>query len=219
MSDHEPTGIGFDRWTAVAQLDKFPWLRGTQENLGFIPEVQMVREHEVDVLAILTPEHGEVAFDFSRKEGEPLVANGRPIEGAYREFVKIARLKNLRQDDISIIGGIGRRVGNRAIRLLKAGKTGVLDAIDLARSEGKKNFLGDVQSIGKSHGVIRPREHEGALPRAAHRWFVDAGAEASHMIHEILHEKAFGEIAQRRAGVGVFHSEFLEFSEKCRRVV
>ena len=39
------------------------------------------------------------------------------------------------------------------------------------------------------------------------------------MIVEILHEKALGEIAQRRAGVGVFHSEFLEFSEECRRIV
>ena len=67
--------------------------------------------------------------------------------------------------------------------------------------------------------VARTEMGQGTLTGLAHRRLVGACAEAADMVDQILHEKALGEIAQRRAGVGVFHSEFLEFSEKCRRVV
>ena len=133
--------------------------------------------------------------------------------------MEIPGLQNLRKHHVSIIGGVGRRVGNRAIGLLESGKTGVFDAIDLAWCKREKDFLGDIQSISEPHRVVRPREHEGTLTGLAHRGLVGACAEAADMVDQILHEKAFWKTMQCAAGIGVFHTEFLKFSQECRSVV
>ena len=58
MAEHQPAGIGFDRRSAIADLNQFPREGRLEEQAAFIPEVDVVGEHQVDVLVVLAGEHG-----------------------------------------------------------------------------------------------------------------------------------------------------------------
>jgi hypothetical protein len=71
---------------------------GSRKELGLMPEMEMVREHEVDVAVILPAEHGVVTVDLLGKEGHAFVQHSGTVERNEFEVQKIGRLEKLRED-------------------------------------------------------------------------------------------------------------------------
>src|ERR1035438_135805 len=67
MAEDQPPGVGLDRRSAVPELDQFPGKDRFEEHRVLIPEVHVVRKHEVNVLVVLAGEHGVEAIDFPRE--------------------------------------------------------------------------------------------------------------------------------------------------------
>ena len=53
VTQHQPAGFRFNRRTAVANLEKFPRLRGFEQHSRGLPEMNILRQHQQDVLVIL----------------------------------------------------------------------------------------------------------------------------------------------------------------------
>ena len=219
VRDDEPARVGFDRGAAVAELHEFPRVLGPDQDLGLMPKVQVVREHKVNVFAILSAEHGVLAVDFSGEKSEAFVADGRAVERADGKLAEVARVDHLRQDDVAVVGRVGGHVGGRAVVLDEGHEAGVLDAVHLALRVGEEDFLGNIQPLGKNHGVVRLREQQRPLGGSLHAGLVGAGANAADEIHEITHQKPRSQTLRGQAHGLEFHAEFLEFAPEGREIV
>ena len=73
VAEHQPARIGFNGGSTVSKLDQFPRKRRFEKHLAFIPEVDVVGKHEVDVLVVLAGEHGIEAVDFPGEERHAFV--------------------------------------------------------------------------------------------------------------------------------------------------
>jgi hypothetical protein len=52
VTEDQPAGLGFNRGAAIPYLDEFPGEGRLEKDFLGIPEVDMVGEHEIDVLVI-----------------------------------------------------------------------------------------------------------------------------------------------------------------------
>src|SRR6185503_7746566 len=119
MAQHEPPCVGFDRRAAVAYLYEFPWETRFQEELCGIPEVQVVREHHVEVFVILPAKHRVMPADFPREQRHAFVLHRSTIQGDEFEMKKVCGLDELRQNQFSVIGSVGSIVNGRPILVFK----------------------------------------------------------------------------------------------------
>ena len=81
VAEDQPACIGLDGGSAVPNLDQFPWESGFEQHLALIPEMDVVGKHQIDVLVVLTGEHGIEAIDLPRENGHAFVFGGRDHSG------------------------------------------------------------------------------------------------------------------------------------------
>src|SRR5689334_8938166 len=106
MAQYQPTGPGFDRRSTIAKLNKFPGKRRFENEFRIVPEINIIRIHQVDVFVVLTREHGVKTSNFAREKSHAFILHGRPIESHELEMQKIRRLEELRQDEFAVVRGV-----------------------------------------------------------------------------------------------------------------
>ena len=212
VGQDEPTGFGFDGRTAIAHLDEFPGLRWTDDDFRFIPEVQVVGEHEVDVLAVLPAEHGVESVDFAGEEGEALAAHGGAVEGAGLEFAKVAGRDHLRENDAAVVSGVGGMVGDLAVVAGEADEARVFDAVALQRGKGEDDLFGEVESGFEAHGVVGLAELDSLFAGADHLVVGSLAAQAADAGHEVRHGEDFRQVGGGLARRILFGAHFEKFA-------
>ena len=107
----------------------------SQENLGLqnelhgVPEMKMVGEHHVDVLRILPAKHRIEPLDLTGEERHAFILDSRAVQSDELETNEIGRLKQLRQDQLSVVRRVSRVVSGRTVVVMKEDKAGVLDPV------------------------------------------------------------------------------------------
>ena len=131
VTEHEPAGFSFNRRTAVSHLDEFPGESWPQNQFLGSPEVQMVGEHQVDVLVVLPAQHRVESLNLPRKERHAFVFDGRAVQRDEFEMQKIGCFEELGLYFFAIIGRESRVISARAIVILKKNKASILDSVAL----------------------------------------------------------------------------------------
>jgi len=80
MGDHQPSGLGLEGRTAVAELHEFPRAFGLLDPLGLDPEPHIIGHHEVVVLVVLSRQGSVAPVDLSGEEREALVLGATPVD-------------------------------------------------------------------------------------------------------------------------------------------
>ncbi len=91
MGKDEPTGVCFDRRTAIAHLDVFPRVGGLDDQFAGVPEIQHVGVHQGQMFPILPAQHRVVTIDFSREQCHAFVGDGRSVERMHFETQEVLR--------------------------------------------------------------------------------------------------------------------------------
>src|SRR5208283_4692351 len=130
---------GLDRRSAVSELNQFPGKGWLEEHAAFIPEVDVVGEHQVDILVILAGEHGIAAADLPREHGHALVFGGWTVQGNESELEEVGSLDQLWHHDPAIESGERRVVDMGSMVFPEANEARVLDAVTLGGCGWKKN--------------------------------------------------------------------------------
>ena len=219
VGEDKPAGIGLDGRAAVAELGEFPGLRRADDDLRLIPEVGMVGEHEVDVDPVLPAEHGVVAVDFPREEGEALVGDGGAVQCAGVEGAEVGGGDNLREDVRPVVGRVGRVVGDLAVIIGEADEAGVLDAVALERRVGENNFLGEAEAVLETHGIVGFGEGNRALAGPHDLGVAAVTAQGGGAGHQFRHVEDIGEVGRGGAGRVVGNPQFEKFAAEKAQVV
>src|ERR1022692_4010422 len=109
-----------------------------------MPEVYIVRKHDVDVFIVLAGKHGIKAVDFAREHGHALVFRGRTIQRDEPKAEEVRSLHQLGQNYLAIEGCEGGVVYVGAIIFLEVDEPGVFDTVALRRRGWEKNPLGQL---------------------------------------------------------------------------
>src|SRR5437016_2064047 len=107
VAHDQPASAGLNGGPAVAKLNQFPWENRFKDQFAFIPEVDVIGKHDVDVLVVLAGEHGIEAVDFLRKEGHAFVFDGGTIQSNESKEEEIRSFYQLRHDHFAIEGSEG----------------------------------------------------------------------------------------------------------------
>src|SRR3954454_20072738 len=106
-----------------------------------MPEMDVIREHDVDVLVVLTREHGIPAIDFARENSHSFVLGGRAVQGDEPKQKEIGGLNELRHNHLAIVSSERRIINVCAVVISKANEAGVFNTVALRRRGGKDNSL------------------------------------------------------------------------------
>src|SRR6185503_9067899 len=139
VTEDQPASIGLGGGSAVSYLDQLPRESWFEEDLVFIPEVDVVGKHEVDVLIVLAGEHGVESVDLSGEERHAFVLGGRTVQGDEPKAKKVRSLHQLRQDDLAIEGGKGGIVDAGPVIVLETNEPGIFDPVALRRRGREDN--------------------------------------------------------------------------------
>jgi hypothetical protein len=137
-----PPCVGLDGGSAVPKLDQFPRESRFKEHPAFIPEVDVVGKHKVDVLVVLAGERGIEAVDFPGKDGHAFVFGARTIQGDESKAEEVGSLRQLWHHDLAIEGGEGRVVDVSAVIVLEIDEPSVFDAVSLRGSGWENDAFG-----------------------------------------------------------------------------
>src|SRR5690625_6820909 len=99
MRQYQPPLMGLKRRATVTDLNELPRLYGLLDQMRLLPEVEVVRKHDVVILSILTRKHRILPIDLPREERHPLVLNRIPIERADLEVLKVPCFDQLGHED------------------------------------------------------------------------------------------------------------------------
>ena len=124
------------------------------DDFGFLPEMDVVREHDVIVFTVLAREHNILAVDFTGEKSHALVLNCLAVEGYNFKVNKILCFNQLRQDFKAIIGRIGSIIGNHTFIIKKLYEAGIFNATAFVFRNGKDNSLGYAVLRSKIHFII-----------------------------------------------------------------
>src|SRR5882762_8728305 len=110
MAQHQPAGFRFNGRTAVADLNEFPRLRRREQDSGVVPEMNVVGEHQQDVLVILAGQHCVTPVYFARKQRHAFVLHRGTVQSDKLEMNKVRGFQELREDDFAVVRGVRRVV-------------------------------------------------------------------------------------------------------------
>ena len=183
--------------------------------------MDVVREHDENVLVVLARDHRVVAVNLSREQRHAFVLHGGTVERDEFEVQEILRLQQLRQNDLSVVSGVGRVVDEGAVVVLETDEASVLDAVALAGRGRKDDALRDRLAFGKAHFVIRLREQ----PDAA-RGPVGRGVGCFRVLalcrqdaQQFVHGERIVELLQHAAAKLVLQAQFLKLAREERFVI
>src|SRR3546814_13264183 len=104
MGQQRPAFVNLDGCPAITDLDHLPRVFGLQKKLALIPARELVGPDEIQVLAVLPPDHRIAAAHLARKQRHALVAGRRSAHWNKLETPEIAR-----PHDFGQIGRASRR--------------------------------------------------------------------------------------------------------------
>ena len=178
--------------------------------------MDVVGEHQEDVLVVLAREHGVLAVDLAREQRHALVLHGGAVERAEFEMDKVRRLQQLRQRDLAVVSGVGRVVGEAAVVVLEADEARVLDAVALAGRGRKEDALRDPAAGSKVHFVVRLGQQQdaarGTVSRGVGRVRLPALRRQDAV--QVVQDESLGELIQHAPAKVILHARFLEFAGK-----
>ena len=116
--------------------------------------------HQVDVLVVLPGEHRVLPVDHPGEEGEPLVPDLRPVQGAHLEVEEVLGLEHLRQGHPAVVGGVGGVVADPAVVVGEPDEPGVLDPVGLGGRRREDDPFRDVQLGAEADLVVGLGQHE-----------------------------------------------------------
>ena len=188
--------------------------RGVSQEPRVVPEMDVVRKHQVEALVILARDHREAAVDAAREERHAFVLHGVAIQRHHAEVLKIRRLDQLRQDGASIVGRVGGVIGDSPVLLTEAHETRIFDAVALIRRGGKDDALRETDGGREMHFIVGHREplHDlhGAFDLAA----PPAGKRRLHGFFQILVGKVLAQRGHDLARPIVLKSHLLQLVRK-----
>src|ERR1035438_7752967 len=82
VAQHQPASLRLNRRPAVPNLNHFPRECRLQKDFRLIPEMDIVGEHEVDVLRVLPGQHCIQSIHLLREKGHPFVLNRRTVQSS-----------------------------------------------------------------------------------------------------------------------------------------
>ena len=160
VAEDQPACFGLNGGPTVPKLDQLPGEHRFKEHLAFIPEVDVVGKHEVDVLVVLAREHGIEAVDFPGEDGHAFVLRGRTVQGDEPKEEEVRSLHQLWQDHLTIEGGEGGVVDVGAVIVLETDEPGVFDAVALRRRRRENNAFRQLLLGLKLNLVVGPGQHQ-----------------------------------------------------------
>src|SRR6516164_3777865 len=163
VAQDQPAGVGLHGGPAVPKLNQFPRENRFKDQFAFIPEVDVVGKHDVDVLVVLAGEHGIEAVDFPREEGHTFVFGGRTIQSNESKKEEVGRFYQLRHDHFAIEGSEGSVVDVSAVIVLETNKPCVLNTVPLRGSSRENNALRQVLVRLELHFVVGASQHPNSL--------------------------------------------------------
>src|ERR1039457_2931291 len=98
-----------------------------------MPEVYVVRKHDVDVFIVLAGKHGINAVDFPGEHGHAFVFGGRTIQRDKPKAEEVGSLHQFGQNHLAIECREGGVVDVGSIIVLEAHEPGVFDTVALRR--------------------------------------------------------------------------------------
>ena len=119
---------------------------------------ELVRLHELQVLAVQPGEHRVAAGDAAREQRHALVAHGVAAHRQEAEAPEILGAQQLRRDLLPRIGRVGGVVGDAAVVLDEAHEADVLDPVALPQRDREDHPLGE-RRRGRERrvdGIVRP---------------------------------------------------------------
>ena len=132
MGQHQPTLVGEDRATAIADLDEFPGELGLQQQHPVVvPVIDPPRGEQVEVLPVLAADHVVAAAELAREQRHALVAAGASVDRFHREAVEVARAQQLGSDLLAVVGGVGADPFVIAGSVLETDEAQVLEPVAL----------------------------------------------------------------------------------------
>ena len=152
---HQPTRRGFDRRSAVADLNQLPRSHRRAEHLGVAPIPDVVGPHQVAVLTVEAREHRVLAADPAGKQRHPLVLGTGPVERRDAKCEKVPGLDELGQDLEPVERGVGRVVGDRSVVVYEPDEPRVLHPLRLPGARGEDDPLRYRRLVRIHHHVVR----------------------------------------------------------------
>src|SRR5581483_3059882 len=134
VAEDQPTCVRLNWGSAVPKLYQFPREGRFKQHLAFMPKVDVVGEHQIDVLVVLAGEHGIEAVYFPREDSHTFVFRGGTIQGNESKKQEIRSLHQLWDDHLAVEGGEGRVVDVGAVIVLEPDEPGIFDAVSLRGS-------------------------------------------------------------------------------------
>src|SRR2546430_10841367 len=98
-----------------------------------MPEVDVLRKHEVDVLVVLAGEHGIEAVDFPGEDGHAFVFRGRTVQRDEPKEEERRILYHPWQNNLATKGAEGGVVDGGVVIVLETHEPGFFDAVALHR--------------------------------------------------------------------------------------
>ena len=154
MRDHEPAVFGLYGGAGISNLHELPWVNRFLDFFGMMPEVNIIGEHHIIILAVDAGEHGIPAVDFARKQGKAFILYDFPVYGLDFEMIEVPGLKEFGEDGESVVSRIRGIVNDSSIVLGETDEPGIFDPVALGIRYGKQNALGERCVQGEGHFVM-----------------------------------------------------------------
>src|ERR1019366_5205810 len=165
VGEDQPARLGFDRRSTVADLNQFPWKNRFEKNFGLIPETNMVREHEINILRVLPGQHGIGAIDLPGEKSHPFVLDRWTVQSHELKKKEVGRLQQLRNAELPVKSCEGGIVGGGSVVVLESHEAGILDAVSLRAGHGENDSLGQALLRRELDRVIGLGQHGDSLQR------------------------------------------------------
>src|SRR5438067_5277295 len=95
VCQQQPAVVELDRRSAAADLHEFPRILWLKDGATALPCAKIVGKDEIEVLVVLSSDHGIAAIDLARKKSHAFVARRRSGEWDHSERCEIRRFEQL----------------------------------------------------------------------------------------------------------------------------
>src|SRR5262245_25156262 len=131
MTENQPPGIGLDGRTTISDLDQLPGKSWCKQRLSHIPEVNVVRIHDIDTLVVLSGEHCIETIYLSGENSHPLILSHGPVQGDESKTKEVRGFNQFRHHHSAVPGSESRVIDIRTVVIMETHEAGIFDSIPL----------------------------------------------------------------------------------------